>query len=155
MDISGKIERLKSIRLLENHDDIVEFDNLIEVILNYEEKEHIRLLCSVFDDDTRNHEVMFGLIHAIEAYDGIIGPNESLEEVAKSIDGMKRHANDWLMILHKRILNHEPSCVAYTSIIRSSSDVTKHNVTELMQVIRSDNPSKFGESARRFIEAVN
>ena len=154
MDISSQICMLKNVRMLENDEQIILFEKLVKEIVNYSEAEHIKMLCSVFDDATENHEVMFGLIHAIESYDSKVGPEKSLEEVSKSIEVMKVNAYEWLMILHKRILNHAPSCLTYKTIIKDSDDKTKELVVELMRDIAKDNPGKFAESSKHFIEAI-
>ena len=55
-------------------------------------------ICKAFDDDTKDDEVMFGIIHLIEQLQG----EEYLKKIAICTPDMKE-AHDWAMTLNKRI----------------------------------------------------
>lgn len=73
------------------------------IIMQEEQVESIRGLCSAFDDKTEQEEVMFGLVHAVE----YLGREKNVIEIAKSISIMLPHAKEWAILLHCRILNDE------------------------------------------------
>lgn len=79
MDIQVEILKLQASRLLSNAHEINDFECAIENIVSLRDVTLVKDLCSGFDDQTKDHEVMFGLIHAIEDYDG----EEGLFEMAK------------------------------------------------------------------------
>ncbi|WP_237706200.1 Imm30 family immunity protein [Ornithinibacillus scapharcae] len=119
-----------------------------------EDVNHIEILCQGFDDLTENDEVMFGLIHAIESYDKIASSEISLKVLASSIPKMLPHAKEWLKILHKRILNHEPSRNIYKEILPTlNNDIQKYILSQLNS-IKERNPSRFEESVNSILDFI-
>lgn len=154
MDISVELTELKNNRLLRDENEVKKFEKCIENVLEMEDVNHIEILCQGFDDSNENDEVMFGLIHAIESYDNIVGSEASLEVLANSIPKMLPHAKEWLKILHKRILNHEPSKKNYKKIVPSlNNDIQEFIVTQLTK-IKEKNPSRFEESVNDILELI-
>ncbi|MBJ8052076.1 hypothetical protein JDS87_08580 [Bacillus cereus] len=152
MDILGELTELKNNRLLRDESEVDKFEKSIENILGMENVNHIEILCQGFDDLTENDEVMFGLIHAIESYDKIVSSDVSLKVLANSIPKMLPHAKEWLKILHKRILNHEPSRNIYKKIIPTlNNDIQKYIVSQLTS-IKQRNPSRFEESVNSVLD---
>ncbi|WP_229757546.1 Imm30 family immunity protein [Paenibacillus marchantiophytorum] len=45
--------------------------------------DHLKNLCSGFDDATEHDDVMFGLIHAIESYDKTIGAETVIPDLGQ------------------------------------------------------------------------
>lgn len=152
MDILVELTELKNNRLLRNESEIEKFEKSIENILDMKDVNHIEILCQGFDDLTENDEVMFGLIHAIESYDKIVSSEISLKVLANSIPKMLPHAKEWLKILHKRILNHEPSRNIYKEIIPTLDNDTKKNIVSQLNSIKERNPSRFEESVNSILD---
>lgn len=90
MNIKDEIKKLQQNRLLKNEDEVINFEETIGNLLSLKDAKLIKDLCSGFDDSTNNHEVMFGLIHAIEEFEG----EERLLEMAKAIPDMLPHATE-------------------------------------------------------------
>lgn len=152
MEILFELTELKNNRLLRDENEVEKFEKSIENILEMKDVSHIEVLCQGFDDLTENDEVMFGLIHAIESYDNIVDSEASLKVLANSIHKMLPHAKEWLKILHKRILNHEPSLNIYKKIISTlNKDVQEYIISQLI-VIKEKNPSKFEKSVNLILE---
>ena len=152
MEIIFELTELKNNRLLRDENEVEKFEKSIENILEMKDVSHIEVLCQGFDDLTENDEVMFGLIHAIESYDNIVDSEASLKVLANSIPKMLPHAKEWLKILHKRILNHEPSLNIYKEIIPTlDKDVQEYIISQLI-VIKEKNPSKFEKSVNLILE---
>ncbi|MCM3225739.1 Imm30 family immunity protein [Terribacillus saccharophilus] len=146
MDILVELQNLKDNRLLRDDQEVEKFEKAIEDILTMKDGNHIALLCQGFDDDTENDEVMFGLIHAIESYDNIVGSVSSLSILANSFSVMLPHAQEWLKIIQKRILNHDPSRETYKKIIPTlDSDIQKVIISQL-NAIKAKNASRFEQS---------
>ncbi|EIT87194.1 hypothetical protein A374_01509 [Fictibacillus macauensis ZFHKF-1] len=154
MDILVELTELKNNRLLRDESEVEQFEKSIENIVDMEDVNNIEILCQGFDDLTENDEVMFGLIHAIESYDQIVSSEISLKVLANSIPKMLPHAKEWLKILHKRILNHEPSRNIYKAIIPTlNNDIQKYIVSHLNS-IKERNPSRFEESVNSILDFI-
>ena len=153
MDVLSELTELKNNRLLRDENEVEKFEKSIENILKMEDVNHIEILCQGFDDLTENDEVMFGLIHAIESYDQIVSSDISLRVLANSIPKMLPHAKEWLKILHKRILNHEPSRNIYKEIIPTLNiEIQKYIVAQLNS-IKERNPDRFEESVNSILDS--
>ncbi|MRX74014.1 hypothetical protein GJU40_17935 [Bacillus lacus] len=154
MDILVELTELKNNRLLRDESEVEKFEKSIENILDMEDVKNIEILCQGFYDLTENDEVMFGLIHAIESYDKIVSSEISLKVLADSIPKMLPHAKEWLKILHKRILNREPSRNIYKEIIPTlNNDIQKYIVSQLNS-IKERNPSRFEESVNTILDFI-
>ena len=154
MDIAVEITKLKNNRLLKDGHEVEKFEQSIESILEMKDVSHIEILCQGFDDLTDNDEVMFGLIHAIESYDNIVGSEASLKVLVNSIPQMLPHAREWLKILHKRILRHEPSRNIYKKMIPTLDiDVQDYIVSQLTS-IKEKNPSQFEKSVNSILDSL-
>lgn len=66
MDTKEHLNRLYDNRLLENENEIQEFNESCIRVIECNDVSIIPDLCLVFDDDTEQPEVMFSLIHGIE-----------------------------------------------------------------------------------------
>ncbi|MCU5733541.1 Imm30 family immunity protein, partial [Bacillus pacificus] len=67
MDIKSHLKRLYDNRLLENENEIRDFNESLMEVIEYNDVSVITDLCLVLDDETEQFEVMFGLIHGIES----------------------------------------------------------------------------------------
>ncbi len=143
MDINHETQKLIKNKMLKNPREIRQFEQCIADILNMNKVEHIQNLCSGFDDATEHDEVMFGLVHAIESYEKNFGSKLPLLMMAKALPNMLPHAERWAIILHKRILNHEPSKNMYIEVVETNEPITKEIVFRLVNDIKKENPEKF------------
>ncbi|MGG1516932.1 Imm30 family immunity protein [Paenibacillus oryzisoli] len=88
MHIENVVQMLVENRLLRNEQEIVHFEEAIATISKENKVENIKYLCLGFDDKTEKDEVMFGLVHAIEAYDNVFGSKTTLTVLASSLPNM-------------------------------------------------------------------
>jgi len=142
MNIKDEIQKLQKNRFLRNVNEVHGFEEAIENIISVQDVVLVRDLCSGFDDQTDDHEVMFGLIHAIEGFEG----EEGLFEMAKAIPEMLPHAKEWATTLHYRILNHAPSRQLYAKVLKRVNLKVKNSIVEILKEIKAEDPGRF-ESA--------
>lgn len=154
MDILVELTELKNNRLLRDKREVEKYEKSIENILDMKDVNNIEELCQGFDDLTENDEVMFVLIHAIESYDKIVSLEISLKVLANSIPKMLPHAKEWLKILHKRILNHEPSRNIYKEIIPTLNEDIQKNIVSQLKSIKEKNPSRFEKSVNSILNFI-
>jgi len=64
------IKQLYESRLIRTDKEFETFEKTLEILADIATEDDIPLLCTVFDDNTEEHEVMYGLIHFIEYYRG-------------------------------------------------------------------------------------
>ncbi|MEH7353857.1 Imm30 family immunity protein [Neobacillus drentensis] len=155
MDINSLTQTLIDNRSLKNQQEISAFENAISIIFNLKDLDHIGNLCLGFDDTTEHDEVMFGLIHAIESYDKVFGSEESLKKLSESLHYMLPNAKEWAKTLHKRILNHEPSCKIYAKVISQGDVNIKKIALQLVTEIKERNPKMFEASVDEFVSYVS
>ncbi|MEC3606268.1 MULTISPECIES: Imm30 family immunity protein [Bacillus] len=152
MNIQTELKKLRDNRLLRNSDEINEFESAIANIVELEDADHIEYLCQGFDDSTEEDEVMFGLIHAIESYDNKFDGEITLKKFAEAVPSMLPHAKEWSKIMHKRILNHEPSRITYSKIIKELDKEIQSKIVDQLVEIKNKNPKRFEAYANQIIE---
>ncbi|WP_081896892.1 Imm30 family immunity protein [Burkholderia sp. MSh2] len=102
----GCLEDLLRVRQLDTPDEVGEFDGVIETLSSEVlSKEDLVNLLSVFIDRTRHEEVMYGLLHLIEASD----VNLVVAALVQAAPAMKMIASDWLDTFIFRLLNGDHS----------------------------------------------
>jgi hypothetical protein len=150
MDIKDEAKKLQQNRLLKNENEVLNFEDVIENLLSLKDAKLIKDLCSGFDDSTNNHEVMFGLIHAIEKFEG----EEGLLEMAKAIPDMLPHATDWAIILHYRILNDELSRKLYAQVLNKVNLKAKSTIVMLLKKIKAEDPTRFESFVDQILSSI-
>lgn len=150
MDVKAEILKLQRSRLLRSILEVNDFESAIENIVSLNDDKLIKDLCTGFDDQTEDHEVMFGLIHTIEDFEG----EEGLLEIAKAIPSMLPHAKEWATILHYRILNHEPSRRLYTEVLEKVDIAVKDTIVQILKEIKTEDPARFEVSANEVLSSL-
>lgn len=148
MDVKAEVLKLQKCRLLRNTSEVNDFESAIENIVSLNDAKFIRDLCTGFDDKAEDSEVMFGLIHAIEDFEG----EESLIETAKAIPYMLPHAKEWAVILNYRILNHEPSRKLYIEALKKVDASVRGTIVEILEEIKSEDPVRFEDSVNEVMK---
>ncbi|MDF2904203.1 MAG: hypothetical protein K0S25_1841 [Bacillus sp. (in: firmicutes)] len=139
MNLNEEIQKLQKNRLLRNVNEVHDFEEAIQNIISLQDVNLVKDLCSGFDDQTNEHEVMFGLIHAIEEFEG----EQGLFEMAKAIPDMLPHAKEWATILHYRILNHAPSRQLYAKVLTKINLRAKNIIVGILKEIKNEAPERF------------
>ncbi len=95
MKYRNDIINLKKNNLLLTDDEYNKFEEALISLSNCNDFHIIKDLCEAFDDKTHDEEVMFGLIHLIEKFEG----EDALLEIINSIPNMEHVAKKWSKIL--------------------------------------------------------
>ena len=150
MDLNTEILKLKNNRLLRSKLEINNFESAIESITTLNNASLIKDLCTGFDDQTEDSEVMFGLIHAIEDFEG----EEGIFEMAKAIPNMLPHAKEWAKILNYRILNHEPSRKIYAEVLKKVDGLAKDTIIQILYEIKTEDPIRFEVTVNEVLSSL-
>ncbi len=143
MNIDNIIKNLFKNRLMRDDKEIDEFEESLGEINHLSNVDYIAELCKVFDDKTEHHEVMWGLVHLIESFDAEFGSEQTLKQIIKATPYMLNTAKEWIKILNHRILNDEPSRIAFSKSLCNTEEDTKHIVLNLLDEIKQEDSHKF------------
>ncbi|UTR16768.1 Imm30 family immunity protein [Salipaludibacillus sp. LMS25] len=145
MDDKKELKRLYTSRLLQSQKEISEFEEALSNLIALGNVSIIDELCMAFDDDTEQHEIMFGLIHGIERLYRV-DVEEGLYLIASVVPSVIDRAREWMEFMHYRILNHEQVRSVYGRVLSKLDGEKKQVVTNLLEDIKSDDPVMFGGS---------
>lgn len=129
-----------------------EFETFEETLAQVDLSNHelVYDLCLVFDDETESPEVMYGLIHCIEAFEW----KEALKQVMQATPRMLERAADWADTMHRRILNHDQSRIWYKEHLQTLEADHRQILIQLLQSIRRDKPERFQDKVDEIIGTV-
>ena len=98
-------------------------------------------MCIVFEDETQEEEVMFGLVHFIEDFE----MGKYLTEMPKSLQ------KEWAMLLNIRILNNDLYRSEYAKVLVGMNHDIQLTIINLLNEIIADNPKRFEGLPMRFL----
>lgn len=145
MDGNSDVNKVYTNRLLQNQAEVTEFEQALSNLISSADVSIIGDLCMGFDDDTYKYEVMFGLVHGIEQlYKDRI--EEGLNLIALAVPKVINRAEEWMEVLHYRILNHEQVRITYGKVLSKMDIKTKEIIINLLTNIKDEDPDMFGNS---------
>ena len=134
------IEQLYNSRLLRTREELEEFEESLKEISKEIQENDIPELCKVFDDQTENEDVMFGLIHLIESFSS----EKAFKLTTLAISQMLENAMNWAKILIYRCLNDDSSRIMLKKAVGSADSKTKQTMKSLLNSIKIEDYDKFG-----------
>ena len=147
MDNSIQIQQLINSRKLSSTEEYVLFEGALQALQMSITIDDIAEICKAFCDDTKDKEVMFGMIHLMEQLQG----EEYLKKLAICTPDM-RDAHDWAMTLNKRIINSQKYFEKYIEIIVELEKEYKEKILKLLLDVKNDNHKRFAEKIDMLIE---
>ncbi|MBW4085398.1 hypothetical protein HYD27_29165 [Paenibacillus sp. S150] len=136
MNMYPGIAQLYHNRLLRTELECEAFDLALEGLAGDTEDVVIHQIFKVFDDDTEQEEVMFGLVHFVESYQ----MEMYLTQLLESLPDMLDNARNWAIVLNQRILDDDISRKEYGDIAAGMAPRIKKSLAFLLEEIREDNP---------------
>lgn len=136
------IEELYNNRLLRTYEELEKFEENLNAISKVVKEEDIPDLCKVFDDNTKDDEVMFGLIHLIE----IFLSEKAFEFIVIGIANMMTSAIGWAKIIIYRCLNNDFSRGMLKKAVSFAEFSIQQKVISLLNIIKTEDFDKFGMS---------
>ncbi|KWX84419.1 hypothetical protein AMQ83_29265 [Paenibacillus riograndensis] len=130
------IAQLYHNRLLRTELECEAFDQALEGLAGDMEDAVIRQIFYVFDDDTEQEEVMFGLVHFVESYQ----MEMYLTQLLESLPDMLENARNWAIVLNRRILEDDLCRREYADIAAGMTPRIKRSLAFLLEEIKEDNP---------------
>ncbi|MEC0172208.1 Imm30 family immunity protein [Paenibacillus graminis] len=130
------IAQLYHNRLLRTELECEAFDLALEGLAGDMEDAVIQQIFKVFDDDTEQEEVMFGLVHFVESYQ----MEMYLTQLLESLPDMLENARNWAIVLNRRILEDDLCRREYADIAAGMTPRIKRSLAFLLEEIKEDNP---------------
>ncbi|AIQ66556.1 Imm30 family immunity protein [Paenibacillus graminis] len=130
------IAQLYHNRLLRTELECEAFDLALEGLAGDMEDAVIQQIFKVFDDDTEQEEIMFGLVHFVESYQ----MEMYLTQLLESLPDMLENARNWAIVLNQRILEDDLCRREYTDIAAGMTPRIKRSLAFLLEEIKEDNP---------------
>lgn len=118
-----------------------QFEDAITNLSKMATVDDIPILCVGFDDSTEEEEVMFGLLHLIESFQG----EQAIELTIQGILKMTQYGKRWSKLIIKRILNNDSTKEKYRLVFTELDSSSKNELVGLMNEIKSDYPEIFGQ----------
>jgi hypothetical protein len=104
-------------------------------------------------DDTADHQLMFAMIHAVEAW-----PDpEYCQALVEALPVLWEHSPSWAERIHIRVLNSPPTLSRYLGIIDSADSVTKVTSRRIFESISKTHPPlavTAGQTAQRIYNST-
>ena len=104
-------------------------------------------MCIVFEDETQEEEIMFGLVHFIEDFE----MGKYLTEMPKALPKMVESAKEWAMLLNIRILNNDLYRSEYAKVLVGMNHDIQLTIINLLNEIIADNPKDLRGLPMRFL----
>ncbi|WP_147635411.1 Imm30 family immunity protein [Risungbinella massiliensis] len=144
MTVNEKIKVLYKNRYMKDEKEFNQFVNSLDFLsepnwfdpLKFSEKD-IKDIYTVFEDDTESHDVMFGLLHLVEALD-LHG-----RVLIHSLPTMYPHALNWLLTFVARILNSIEATASFKENYAKLTETEKLFVHMILQELVEDSPIFF------------
>lgn len=150
MSIKSDVTTIYNNRFLRSEKEVHDFETALTRVVCHDDVNTISALCSCFHDETEDHEVMFGLIHGVESlYKNHV--NEGILLIARSVSSVIDFANDWMEIIHYRVLNDMQTRNAYRTALSQLSENERTVVLNLLLSIKKEDPDLFGSSVDSII----
>jgi hypothetical protein len=112
------LDTLTRSRLLETKAQVAMFEKALEQFAAHPEAaNHLRELHLILDDQTRQPEVMYGLVHLLESFD----VEQQLRAFLAVFPQLMKQAPEWVKTLHFRVLNDEGARGTYRTLLQNES----------------------------------
>jgi Immunity protein 30 len=129
--VNNLISTLKANKLMRSKEEVLAFDNALTELAKNTADVDLEELHLVLDDNCQQEEVMWGLIHFLESFDG----REQLQALLNVVNKLVVSAPGWTEIIHYRIFNDEPTRFLYQDILRPADLNTQQLVTKILEDI--------------------
>ncbi|NBI73545.1 hypothetical protein D3Z50_21495 [Clostridiaceae bacterium] len=134
------LEQLYNNRLLRTKEEFENFEKGLNELSEVIEENDIPKLCMIFDDETKDDEVMFGLLHLIESFSS----EKAFRLTVMGVSQMLENTKNWAKIIIYRCLNDNYSRTMLKKAIESVDVQTQKVIKLLLDCIKKEDYNKFG-----------
>jgi hypothetical protein len=138
------VQKLVANRQLATADQVKAWDEALAELDQQKDAADLKDLHLVFIDQTQNQEVMFGLVHLLEAFD--VRPQ--IEAMLEALPTMVKQAPEWTRVLHYRILNDDAASAVYKDVLAAASGPGAEAARSVLEQIARDEEPPLSTAAR-------
>jgi hypothetical protein len=131
-------------RLMQSEEETSLFEEAMDELFKEKTLDIIPVFIKAFDDNTEDFEVMFGMIHGIEALDDIFGINNSMNTLLQSVSLFREESEEWAETIFIRILNNEKARIILKNEIDKLNSIDKRIIISIISRIKEQDKDKFG-----------
>lgn len=143
------LEKLEAINAARGPDFVREFEEVLADVAGRSDPRFIVPLMKYFEDRPPYEELMFSIIHTIEAFDD----GAYVRELLQGLPTLRQRSPRWSAILLVRTLNSDSARLALGSQLRSTRPEVQSAVVSMLEEISSRSP-KFASKAEEVRRAV-
>ena len=144
------LEELQENRLLRSESEVTAFEAALAALAEVPNANLLPQLHLVLDDDCANYEVMFGLVHFLEAFELELQIGAFLEVLPQ----LDVQAPLWSKILHFRILNDDSARECYRQIISRQSEPSLSKARAILETIVEEEDGPLKDAAKSVLSAI-
>ncbi len=147
--LADLVERLKQVVKQRHPDCLQQFEEILGKVAVLDNPACIPLLLPFFEDDAEHDEMMFSLIHTIEAF-------EDRVYVEKVLDGLRKlfaKSPTWAAVIHMRILNSPSTLAAYTERLKDLPQEQTAVVRDVLEAVRRNN-ARFNDRCQALLAKI-
>jgi hypothetical protein len=141
-------------RLMQNEEAISLFEEAMDELFQEKTIDIIPIFIKAFDDNTEDFEVMFGMIHGIEALDNIFGLNNSINTLFQSVSLFREEAEEWAETIFIRILNNEKAKNILKNEIDKLSSIDKSIIISILSRIKEEDKDEFEATVNEVLSVL-
>jgi hypothetical protein len=131
-------------RLMQSEEETSLFEEAMDELFKEKTLDIIPVFIKAFDDNTEDFEVMFGMIHGIEALDDIFGINNSMNTLLQSVSLFREESEEWAETIFIRILNNEKARIILKNEIDKLNSIDKRIIISIISRIKEQDKDEFG-----------
>jgi len=133
---NNDILTLKKNSVMQSRSEVLAFEQALSNLAANPDISLLSDLFSVFNDECKQHEVMWGLIHFIETFD-----HYKVVQTLVSVTPLLEHqAQEWLEILYVRVVNGIKTRTYLKDILSNLTDEQKPPIDRFLARVASRSP---------------
>ena len=125
---------LRRTRALADSAEVVEFNRALESLVGKHDASLLPDLHLCLDDETKNTEVMFGLVHYLESF----SVEAQLRAMLAVLTAFAAGAPWWAKVLHYRILNNDDSRAQYRDLLLPETGPARVAACSILRSVASE-----------------
>jgi hypothetical protein len=91
-------------------------------------------LYQAFDDGTEEHEVMWGLLHVVEAF----ALEPGVRTLIEATPGLLQQAPEWAKTLYSRMFNEDQAALLLQQVLETSSPELQNSVQMVLAMLTTE-----------------
>ncbi|MDR0228918.1 MAG: immunity 30 family protein [Flavobacteriaceae bacterium] len=142
-------------RMMSTLEEVEAFEQALVALCESPSLTNVPLFVTAFDDDCEAYDVMFGLVHAMEAQDSAeVSTDDYVQTLLAAVPLFRPSAKEWSEIVFLRMLNSEQHHQILKQILGITSSDVKERVKQILLDILQSDPQRFEFKCNYLLEEL-